>query len=355
MDRISGTSHVDKSGSWMTSKIGKPSLDSIGGWLEGRIAKFVAGDVDSPTQPQDITRVEERTFSGPFSTISSTTPSARTSPQPTLVNNVVPPPRSGSAMAIPSQHTYVPVDRASSALDHYKPKVTSTPRVASASAAVTSFSRPPAQGLNADDQPQNTLSPSADTLTPKMTNDESIGDQGEPAWWGSLSSYDNSAKTPTATSFMRVEESVVRTTSEGFISLMDAPTFANITSNTARESPPHSHPIPEEDDVEDLGFGNTRKERKIADNNDAPGPSQPAEPQNKAEPAQTGILYRYLEVTKLDSSTEPNPPTASSGSWLSRWWGREQATGPVKASLGETSAFYYDKELKRWVNKKVIV
>jgi COPII coat assembly protein SEC16 len=296
MDRISGTSHVDKSGSWMGSKIGKPSLDSIGGWLEGRIAKFVAGDVDSPTQPQDITRTEERTFSGPFSTISSTTPSARTSPQPTPVNSVVPPPRSGSAMALPSQHAYVPVDRASSALDHYKPKIASTPRVASANAAVTSFSQLPIQSPNVDDQPQNTRSPGADTLTPKMTNDDTIGDQ-DPVWWSSSSSYDSFTKTPTATSFMRVEESVARTTSEGFISLMDAPTFSNITSNTVRESPPLSHPITEEEDVEDLGFSNTKKEMKIAGNNDVAGPSQSAEPQKNTEPAKTGILHHYSDVT----------------------------------------------------------
>lgn len=306
MDRISGTSHVDKSSSWMGSKIGKPSLDSIGGWLEGRIAKFVAGDVDSPTQPQDMNRIEERTFSGPFSTISSATPSARSSPQPTPVSNVVPPPRSGSAMAFPSQNTYVPVDRASSALDYYKPKVTSTPRVASASAAVTSFSQTPVQSPNMNDQLQNTLSTGADTLTPKMTNDENFDDQ-EPAWWGSSSLYDNSTKTPTATNFMRVEESVVKTTSEGFISLMDAPSFSNITSNTTRETPSHSRPAFEED-AEDLGFGNTRKERKIMDNNDATDPAQPAEPQNKAEPEKTGIFTVTRMLRHLTSEQNLSHP-----------------------------------------------
>jgi hypothetical protein len=44
------------------------------------------------------------------------------------------------------------------------------------------------------------------------------------------------------------------------------------------------------------------------------------------------------------------------GSWLGRWWKRGDGTtttGPIKASLGEENAFYYDKEHKRWVNKKV--
>lgn len=47
------------------------------------------------------------------------------------------------------------------------------------------------------------------------------------------------------------------------------------------------------------------------------------------------------------------PATASAGSWLSRLWKRSDAPGPIKASLGEETSFYYDKELKRWVNKKV--
>jgi hypothetical protein len=45
--------------------------------------------------------------------------------------------------------------------------------------------------------------------------------------------------------------------------------------------------------------------------------------------------------------------TAATGSWLSKWWKKDSAPGPVKANLGDETAFYYDKELKRWVNKKV--
>lgn len=51
---------------------------------------------------------------------------------------------------------------------------------------------------------------------------------------------------------------------------------------------------------------------------------------------------------------DPPPPAAApAGSWLSWLWKRTDAPGPIKASLGEETSFYYDKELKRWVNKKV--
>lgn len=50
-----------------------------------------------------------------------------------------------------------------------------------------------------------------------------------------------------------------------------------------------------------------------------------------------------------------DPPAASSSSWLGRWWKKDTAAapGPIKASLGEETSFVYDKDLKRWVNKKV--
>ncbi len=46
---------------------------------------------------------------------------------------------------------------------------------------------------------------------------------------------------------------------------------------------------------------------------------------------------------------------AASSGWLTRFWKRADSTvpAPVKANLGDESSFYYDKELKRWVNKHV--
>lgn len=43
-ERISGTGAVDKSGSWISRTVAKPSLDGLGSWFEGRITKFVAGE-----------------------------------------------------------------------------------------------------------------------------------------------------------------------------------------------------------------------------------------------------------------------------------------------------------------------
>ena len=63
------------------------------------------------------------------------------------------------------------------------------------------------------------------------------------------------------------------------------------------------------------------------------------------------MLSLIARSTNLDIQ-EPKPNQQSSG-WFSRWWSKEGSSGPVKATLGEESSFVYDKELKRWVNKKV--
>ncbi|KAF2196525.1 hypothetical protein GQ43DRAFT_426419 [Delitschia confertaspora ATCC 74209] len=42
------------------------------------------------------------------------------------------------------------------------------------------------------------------------------------------------------------------------------------------------------------------------------------------------------------------------GGWLSGWFKKDASAGPgpIKAKLGEENSFYYDPELKKWVNKK---
>ena len=60
-------------------------------------------------------------------------------------------------------------------------------------------------------------------------------------------------------------------------------------------------------------------------------------------------MFDYIRLTIRTAEAKP----AASSSWLGRWFSRSSTPGPTKANLGEETAFYYDKELKRWVNKKV--
>jgi hypothetical protein len=180
---------------------------------------------------------------------------------------------------------------------------------------------------------------------------EETGGNQDVAWWGSSYAQDYSAQTPTATTFMRAQDPNSSESSSGFISLMDE---ASILVAPAHIHSQHSH---EQEDEEDLGFGNSRNKKPSQDTSEAsqsPPMTVNTEPV-KVAPQGPGKLILYLLFNCAIKSIGPEGEGASSGSWISRWWrkGDANAPGPIKASLGEETSFVYDKELKRWVNKKV--
>ncbi|KAG6890682.1 hypothetical protein C0995_005054 [Termitomyces sp. Mi166 len=347
-DRISGVAHVDKS-FWTGAKLSKPSLDSIGGWLEGRFTKLVTGDADLDSTPEeDVNKPDEGGFVGPFShysTISSTTSSARSSPQPSVTNpNVLPPARSGSAMAHSAPHANTRMDRASSAMDYTRPKPTPpAPRVASANASTTSFT---SFGQAPGGQRSfNGYSSGDDLVTsrPSLVPEEDEGTVQEAAWWaGTAYAEGPSTATPTTSTFLRVDEGAIPASqsSDGFISLMDNASYS-IASQTSLSQTSIQTSSNADEGEEDLGFGNY---------------SIKVQREAKREPSNDGS-----ETTSSAASPEPgkvapppveeNKPLPTPG-WFSRWWRKSDAPGPIKASLGEESTFYYDNELKRWVNKQ---
>jgi hypothetical protein len=355
-DRLVGAPHLDKTGSWIRGKMTRPSLDSLGNWLGGRLTEFVAGGEDSPTSNGDITPHENKTFAGPFShysTITSTTnskvPSPQPTPQPTIGNHHAPadaqnkmPRRTGSAQAV-RLNPQVQIDRALSAME-YRPthrNSSPTPRIASANAATTQFfqSRSNYSGY-----------PQANAANGRLEDESSDGDLRASPWWGSssTSTEDPSATTPTVTMFHGDGSS----SPSGFVSLMDAPPIP--TSSVPSRSP--SLATHDEDDDDDLGLGNSSNKRKATINdsgtNDSSTPDlKAAETDTQPRPGNTSILSLIIRLAHL--IVEESKPSQQSPGWFSRWWKKEGSSAPVKATLGEESSFVYDKELKRWVNKKV--
>ncbi|KAJ6547614.1 Sec23-binding domain of Sec16-domain-containing protein, partial [Mycena capillaripes] len=331
-DRIVGLDHSDKSGFWKST----PSLDTIGRFLEGRFTKLVTGDVDPATPTEEQSKPTDP-MAGPFSqysTISSTTTSTSPSPQPSLYNLNSQPLRSGSAMGQQSGlKSQPPIDRASSAMDHVRRRPSPpAPRIASANASTTTFAQAPSFGQAYNSYSPNPYSPSLATPRPTMettTNEEDAGQ--EVSWWGSSSYANDSAnQTPMAATFVQVD-SGVSSSSDGFISLMDDASYTVASSSHAKSASGTA----DVDDEDDLGFGNSKpapkKESEEAPSTAASAAAAPPPERPNARPA----------------------AGAESGSWFGRWWKRPEASpGPIKASLGEETSFYYDKELKRWVNKK---
>ncbi|KZV90262.1 hypothetical protein EXIGLDRAFT_750750 [Exidia glandulosa HHB12029] len=333
-DRLTAAPQLDKGGSWLTKKMAKPSLDSLGTWLGGRLTDFIAGEAE-PAEPSTEVTAEQppKPSTDPFShysTISSASTSANPSPPP-QANNLL---RTGSAMSFrTSTAPSIQIDRASSAIDYLRPAANRTspvPRIASANAATTSFSQAAANGRYGN-PPYNSFMPSP-TKQASTDEGESQGQDASMPWWGNSYGEDSGA-TPTAASFVRADEPPADNTS-GFISLMDTPSPA--ISAAPSKTPSRSGTSFDEDDDE-LGFGNKSTKKSKSEHEEG---KQPASKPAEKAPAAAAVAL-------------PSDAAKAGGGWFSRIWGSKAETpGPVKANLGEETSFYYDKELKRWVNKK---
>lgn len=245
-DRIHGVSHGDKSGSWIGAKISKPSLDTIGGWLETRFTKLVAGDTDGVLDSQEdmSKKPETHSFSGPFSHYStiSTTPSARSSPQPMISNVNSLPPRTGSAMA----YAHHPLDNSIAASDYSKqqyPPAPRTPHFASQSSSM---------GQTFDSYSSGNSPEELQTQTPRPSGGLE-GVSQEATWWGSSSFVDGSSThTPTASNFIQVDHAV-SATSEGY---MDS------NHETLSRNDNNEKYVTREEDEDDLGLGNSKRNKE---------------------------------------------------------------------------------------------
>jgi len=284
--RLSGTFNGDKSGSWIGNKINKTSLDTLGGWL---VTKLVAGD-ESPSPTADKAKTADQPFAGPFahySTISSTTPSARSSPQPPPAPfNYHPPPpppqRTTSAMAAASPYAQPLVERSSSAMGYMRQKpIVQTNSMHSIS---SSQSSPIGYGFNSISRDGESYAPKSHITQATEEELESETPVQTASWWGNDDQL-NSTKTPTAATFMQVDESSVQASSDGFISLMDDQNFSFGSHQPSRQASTTSSFDAEDDD--DLGLGNSKSRIKAEEAGGAsPVKEAAAPPPPKAAPVE---------------------------------------------------------------------
>ncbi|KAL4402330.1 COPII vesicle coating protein [Malassezia pachydermatis] len=145
-------------------------------------------------------------------------------------------------------------------------------------------------------------------------------------------------KPPTAPPlFHSVEQEVGE---DGLLSTMSVPMLTPLPAKPSATNTKSAAPEPEEKE-DDLGLGNSSSR---------PNKTESPEPISSA-----------TENSQPDEKNAKAADKASGGSWFGRLLGsrsnsaskeNEKESKAVKAHLGEETSFYYDKELKRWVNKK---
>jgi hypothetical protein len=127
------------------------------------------------------------------------------------------------------------------------------------------------------------------------------------------------------------------------------------SSNTF-EPPAYQPYNPDEDDKEEE---RQPKKKSFMDDDDddlaartsglniSGGSTSKSEADKKADEA-------FRKAAEADAARDKDAGPGKKGGWLSGWFKKDPNAAPasIKAKLGEDNSFYYDPELKKWVNKK---
>lgn len=330
---------ADSATSWLKQKIPKPTLDSIWGSLEGKFNKFVSGEDLPVIEPESRKSTEIVGSSMPESSLPARSASAvdmrynngasadwsRRATTPQSGKYGMRPISPGNQFGMGGLQGFSPLktedaveeENASSLqVDSYR----STPNNESA----YSYGQQPPKGV---------FSPfgqiQADTVNETQTESyQSYQPYGEDTagggWWS------GSANDMAADTGANIDSNQYNTPVNSYEPQQSYEPASNMTSNY-------------EDD--DLGLGNSsaKKDRAQPQDSVPPKPTTPAPEKSENE---------MVEKKEAVDKQEPK------GGWgLFSMFSRSNTSTPtdkksVRANLGEENSFYYDKELKRWVNKK---
>lgn len=309
-DRLSMVSFQDKTGSWISRKVQRPTIDNVWSTLESRFAKFVTGDADEdPAQEERKRKANDaaKGVAGPFAHYSSITPQgpdslSRNASYADLSMRTTPPPQPSSVPNTVSNATAAPKathHRRSSSYaygpygaDPYGSYVPQMPETAEEQEQPEQLSDAQSQSQQQQQQPYGSgyNEPQYGYVTP----------QNDSGWWSSAnggqesSPYGSSSSYGQAPTFSPVAEGYGSTDPQGLMSPMgfnNSPTLAN------QNFQPQPSKLQNEvtasasygDDDDDLGLGNNSNKRKEAtkqtstESKPAQGSETPAEDSSRTD------------------------------------------------------------------------
>jgi hypothetical protein len=127
---------------------------------------------------------------------------------------------------------------------------------------------------------------------------------------------------------------------------------------TAGYEPPSYQPYePEPDQTGDDEASPKPKKKGFMDDDDDDGFAQSSAQMQKAQ-ADREADEAFKKAAEADAARDKSKGSDKRNSgWLSGWFKKDgadgqQQQGPIRAKLGEENSFYYDENLKKWVNKK---
>jgi len=350
-NRVSQSPRDVAAGGWLS----KPSLDNISGSMWGAFTKFVAGEDNEPGSGIDTNQAGGGLAPGPFGGVSISPGISRSQSSadiygsyggigaggdnysPTMIKQN---PTAAANPYAPQQQPAYSFRPSGSSGNPYDPSSSYTPYTPMTN-TINAYKPAPAQ----QPVPQSPYVPGV-RQSPYMTQG---GYEASPAasTFDSPTPYQGSFDPPTA------NKTAVNESSGGYqpYSYEPPPTpygYESPTGNTSYQSAEAEAPSTGKDKGPDDEKPKAKKPLMDEDDDDAEFLARVVALKEQAE-----------EKKRKEMEEEKKKQAAASGGsgWFKGWFGGKKDAsaqgGPIKAKLGEESSFYYDPDLKRWINKKV--
>lgn len=393
----------DGSSSW----ISKPSMEKVSGSMWARFNSFVAGD-DSDAASTGSGKAGETADFGPFANVAGTPTVSRSPSVSDLYGSYpgtgAPPlPAGGSSRYTPASNQYAPNAspeqfRGRSSLDSQRSSSyggmqygqrrasqdqPSPPVDSHMFQGAPAYGSPGATGYQPT-PPQSSYMPLAPVEEDASTHTQSPADAapaGQPAVNGLF--YQPPAQDPASASqspYYQGPPGMPQSGSSSYMPSAAANAYEPPSGGSSYEPPSYApqvnvDPAPEETEESAEQDEKPKKKKSFMDDDDdddlakRAAAIQKAENDRKAEEAfrkaaeedgkqstSSSLRPNLSVLTHITAKKDAQQP-AKKG-WFGGWFGggKKEADnaggGPIKAKLGEENSFYYDKDLKKWVNKK---
>ncbi|KAF2711132.1 hypothetical protein K504DRAFT_375661 [Pleomassaria siparia CBS 279.74] len=346
-------SHSPKDGS---SWISKPSMDKVSTSLFNKFTTFVTGDDDDATSNHSAGAEV-----GPFAKIAGSTPQLSPSHSSADLYAAYSGFSSSAPPGPPVNSKYAPsnIYAPRTSLDQGRPSFQSQgrPSLESDNGSV---------GMRATSDSHLASPQFSGPYTPLQSQFSSSIQQTQAPKNQSYSAYQSPPPVPNATpayggyqplSASADEQPVQRSASYGGYEppSYEAPSNSYEPPTNSYE-PPAYEPYNPDDDDEKSPVDKPKKKKQFFDDDDDDNntdartdkKASKSEADRKAEEA-----FRKAAEADAQKDNKDNKDGKKAG-WFGGWFKKDPnaAPGPIKAKLGEENSFYYDPDLKKWVNKK---
>lgn len=327
-----------------SSWISKPSMDKVSSSLLSKFNSFIAGDDDDAASTNS-----NGADVGPFARIAGNTPTispsqshadlygaysgfgAPSAPQPIPTNSRYAPRSSMDKNGTPHE----PQGRPSIESQGSNPYMPSP-----------SFSGPYTPSQAQFSPPSSKAQTYAPLKSPMATS--SFGDSYQPTPPPAVerSSSFGGYQPPQASS---AANSYAPPSSGGY----EPPTSSYEPPTSSYEPPSYQPYNPEEDNKAEEEEPKKKKSFMDDDDDDLAARAAALKTKQKSE-ADRKADEAFRKAAEADAQKDKDSGKKGGG-WLSGWFKKDPnaGPGPIKAKLGEENSFYYDPDLKKWVNKKV--